>query len=72
VSVEKSTARKWRTKQEGEGGCDEDVGEGPPMSVSIASTSTVFVSSSVMILCMREGPSVGSVKTTRLSKRKAA
>lgn len=44
-------------------GVGEGVGEGgSSMSVSIASTLAVFVSSFVMILCRREGPSVVSVR----------
>ena len=43
---------------------------GSSMSVSIASPFAVFVSSSVMILCRREGPSVGPVSNTVIRKRK--
>jgi hypothetical protein len=74
VTFGKSPARKWRTRQEGEGGCGVvNVGEGGPcMSVSIASTLADVVSSSVMILCRREGPSVVSVGNghKRLEKKK--
>jgi hypothetical protein len=47
------------------------VGEaGSSMSVSIVLVFVDFASSSVMILCRREGPSVGSVRSNSYQKRR--